>query len=402
MAKITTPLTATQVKSAAATDKPYKLSDGGGLYLYVSNTGVKSWRIDYRKPINKKRATITLGKYPDITLAQARLMRAEIKSDLAIGIDPSKKRKDTERAQLLEQNNTFEALAEEYINHRKDELSPETTKHSLIYARYLNEVIADIPINKVKPIDVLDACRKVERKGYHETAKKMQTFASQVFRYAVQTARCERDITQDLRGALKTPQVKHYAAIIDPVEFGHLLSAIDSYDGRFETRIAIKLMPLLFVRSGELRHALWDEIDLDNATWSFTPRKTKRKTGVSLVVPLSTQALSLFKELSEHRRGELVFPSVQSKLRPMSDNTMNQALKRLGYSGDQHTIHGFRATARTLLVEKLGFDEQLVEMQLGHRVRDMHGRAYNRVTWLDKRTEMMQAWADYIDELKVR
>ena len=400
MAKFVKPLTNTQVSSAKATDKIQNLTDGGGLYLHISKAGTKSWRQDLTTPITKKRVTMTLGQYPEIGLADARRLRESIKAQLANGEDPRKVKKDDERQQLLESNNTFEIIAEEYIS-RQTHLSPATHSNNRRYAAYLSEVIGNMPISQIKPIDVLDACKLVESKGFLETALKMKSLAGQVFRYGVQTARCERDVTQDLKGALKQPPVKHYPAILDPEEFGAMLRDIDDYNGLFETRSALKLIAMLFVRAGEIRYAKWDEFDLEKKTWIFTPRKTKRKIGTSLVVPLPDQAIEILTALSEHRRSEFVFPAIHTSVQPMSENTMNQALKRLGIAGDIHTIHGFRASARTMIVEQLNFSEQLVEMQLGHRVRDMHGRAYNRTTLLKERTEMMQKWADYLDSLKL-
>ncbi len=399
MAKKIIPLTDSKIKSAKPKEKPYKLSDGEGLYLYISKTGVKSWRVDYTKPIIKKRATITLGQYPILSLSNARKKNMEIKKLLLEGIDPRQQQINDERKKLLESNNTFSAIADEFIN-RQDHLHKDTIKNKKRYANNLNDVIGNMPINKIKPIDVLDACRKKEEKGYLELAKKMRSFAGQVFRYGVQTARCERDVTQDLKGALKTPQTKHHSAITNPSEFAYLLRAIDDYQGYFETAIALKLMPILFVRQGELRRALWSDFDLDNALWSFTPTKTIRKTGVELVVPLPSQAMDLLLEIEKHRRSDFVFSAIHTTKKPMSENTLNQALKRLGYTSDEQTVHGFRASARTMIVEQLKYDEKLVEMQLGHRVRDIHGRAYNRVQWLDERREMLQAWADYLDKLK--
>ena len=399
MAKLVKPLTNTQVSSARATDKIQNLTDGGGLYLHISKAGTKSWRQDFTTPITKKRVTMTLGQYPEIGLADARRLRESIKAQLANGEDPRKIKKDEERQQLLESNNTFEVVAEEYIS-RQTHLSPATHKNNRRYAAYLSETIGNMPISQIKPIDVLDACKPIESKGFLETALKMKSLAGQVFRYGVQTARCERDVTQDLKGALKQPPVKHYPAILDPKEFGAMLRDIDDYQGLFETRSALKLIAMLFVRAGEIRYAKWDEFDLEKKTWTFTPRKTKRKTGVSLIVPLPDQAIEILTALSEHRRSEFVFPAIHTTVSPMSENTMNQALKRLGIAGDVHTIHGFRASARTMIVEQLNFSEQLVEMQLGHRVRDMHGRAYNRTTLLPERTKMLQKWADYLDELK--
>ncbi|MGP5656820.1 tyrosine-type recombinase/integrase [Psychrobacter celer] len=400
MAKTIKALTDTQVKQAKMQDKAYKLADGGGMYLYVTAMGAKSWRMNYVRPITKKHATMTLGLYPDVSLAQAREQRKVIRALLAEGIDPQQQRIDDEREQLLQSNNTFSAIAEEYMS-RKTHIAKSTTANNHRQLRRLNKFIGDTPIRDIKPIDVLDACRSAEAQGYLETAIKMRTMAGQVFRYGVQTARCERDITQDLIGALQVPVTKHHPTTIDPKELGVLLNAIDDYQGSFEVKTAIKLMPMLFVRAGELRYALWNDFCLDEGTWTFTPRKTQRRTGLSLIVPLPRQAIELIRELSLHTRSKYLFPAVHTTVQPMSENTMNQALKRLGYDGTKQTIHGFRATARTLIVEKLKFPESLVEMQLGHNVRDMHGRAYNRTIFLDERREMMQAWADYLGELKL-
>ena len=399
MAKIIKPLTDSQVKQAKPQDKPYKLADGGRLYLYVSKLGAKSWRMDYVRPISKKRATITLGLYPDVSLAQAREQRKQIRTMLADGIDPQQQKIDAEREQELLSNNTFAAIAEDYMS-RKRNVSPATITNNNRQLKRLNKHIGDMAITDIKPIDVLKACRTAEAQGYYETAIKMRTIAGQVFRYGVQTARCERDVTQDLIGALQAPTTKHHPTITDPKELGQLLRAIDTYEGSFEVCTAIKLMPMLFVRSGELRYALWDDFDLDAGTWTFTPRKTQRRTGLSLIVPLPTQAIELIRELSLHARSKYLFPAIHTTVQPMSENTMNQALKRLGYDGTKQTVHGFRATARTLIVEKLKYPENLVEMQLGHNVRDMHGRAYNRTVFLDERADMMQSWADYLDRLR--
>ncbi len=399
MPKIVKRLSNAQIQKATAKEKAYKLSDGEGLYLYISKTGVKSWRMDYVKPTNKKRATITIGQYPIISLADARKQKIEIKRLLTEGIDPKQQKVKEERERLLINNNTFAVVAEEYIS-IQTHLAKGTIHNNRRYIRYLNEVIGNMPISQIKPLDVLQACRKLEDKGYIDTAGKMKSIAGRIFRYAVLTSRAERDVTQDLRGALKTPQPTHLSAIVEPKEFAHLLRAIDSYEGYFETTIALKLMPILFTRTNELRHALWQDIDIAKGVWKFTPMKTRKKTGIELVVPLPRQAIELIKQLAPHRRSKFLFPAIHTTLKPMSENTLTQALRRLGYTGEQQTVHGFRASARTMIVEQLKYDEKLVEMQLGHRVRDMHGRAYNRVQWLDERKKMMQDWADYLDELK--
>ena len=399
MAKIVKPLTNTQVSQAKPNGKIQNLTDGGGLYLHISKAGTKAWRIDFTTPVTKKRVTMTLGQYPEITLAAARQMRADVKYHLANGDDPRTIKRDNERQQLLESNNTFAMIAEEYIS-RQTHLSEATHKNNRRYAEYLNKSIGGMPISSIKPIDVLDACRPVESKGYLETALKMKSLAGQVFRYGVQTAKCERDVTQDLKGALKQPPTKHYAAITDPIEFGAMLRSLEDYNGSFEVKCALKLMPLLFVRSGEMRYAMWSDFDFDKKTWTFTPRKTKRKTGISLIVPLPDQAMDILTELIKHKRSEFVFPAIHTTVQPMSENTLSQALKRLGIDGDTHTIHGFRASARTMIVEQLKYQEKYIEMQLGHRVPDLHGRAYNRAQFLDERREMLQDWADYLDKLK--
>ncbi len=367
MAKIVKPLTNTQVSQAKPNGKIQNLTDGGGLYLHISKAGTKAWRIDFTTPVTKKRVTMTLGQYPEITLAAARQMRADVKYHLANGDDPRTIKRDNERQQLLESNNTFAMIAEEYIS-RQTHLSEATHKNNRRYAEYLNKSIGGMPISSIKPIDVLDACRPVEGKGYLETALKMKSLAGQVFRYGVQTAKCERDVTQDLKGALKQPPTKHYAAITDPIEFGAMLRSLEDYNGSFEVKCALKLMPLLFVRSGEMRYAMWSDFDFDKRTWTFTPRKTKRKTGISLIVPLPDQAMDILTELIKHKRSEFVFPAIHTTVQPMSENTLSQALKRLGIDGDTHTIHGFRASARTMIVERLKYQEKYIEMQLGHRV----------------------------------
>ena len=395
-------LTLAKIKALQPKEKDYKVTDGRGLYLLVKTNGSKLWRYDYARPLTKKRATYSLGAYPDLSLVDARNMHSELRTMLVKGIDPLEHKKELAREAILAQKSIFEAVALEYIE-KKSLTWAETTKiNNQRYLSYASAKFGKKPISEVKAIDVLDVCRLEEKKGNYEQALKIRSVVGQVMRYAVACSYCERDVTQDLRGAIITPKASHHAAIIDPVELGKLLKGIDNYNGYLETQIALKLMPYIFVRPGELRFAQWSDIDFDERQFKFTPRKTQQITGVSLVVPLSNQAFNLLKEIEPitRHKSKYIFPAVHTVLKPMSENTMRQALMRLGYTSDEHTIHGFRATARTLLVEKLKYDEQLVEMQLGHRVRDMHGRAYNRTTFIEERTEMMQAWADYLDEIK--
>lgn len=395
-------LTLAKIKALQPKEKDYKVTDGRGLYLLVKTNGSKLWRYDYARPLTKKRATYSLGAYPDLSLVDARNIHSELRTMLVKGVDPLEHKKELAREAILAQKSIFEAVALEYIE-KKSLTWAETTKiNNQRYLSYASAKFGKKPISEVKAIDVLDVCRLEEKKGNYEQALKIRSVVGQVMRYAVACSYCERDVTQDLRGAIITPKANHHAAIIDPVELGKLLKGIDTYNGYLETQIALKLMPYIFVRPGELRFAQWSDIDFDERQFKFTPRKTRQITGVSLVVPLSHQAFNLLKEIEPvtRHKSKFIFPAVHTVLKPMSENTMRQALMRLGYTSDEHTIHGFRATARTLLVEKLKYDEQLVEMQLGHRVRDMHGRAYNRTTFIEERTEMMQAWADYLDEIK--
>lgn len=400
MPKIVTPLTDTQIKRAKSNpDSNQKLFDGGGLYLLIDKSGGKFWRLDYTRPHNKKRNTLAIGVYPAVSLADARLIRDNTKKQLAQGIDPSEEKKKEALAQELESKNTFYVLAEEWLS--RQDFTPATIKKSKYLLGFAYEGFGSKKANEITPKDVLDVCRKIEIKGNHETAKGVKVKCGQVFRYGVGLGVCDRDVTQDLKGVLKPPQVTHRAAIIEPKELSHLLVAIDNYQGKFVTQIALKIAPLVFVRPGELRMAKWVDIHFDTRLWKYTPPKTKKQTELQHIVPLSNQVIGLLlaiKPITE--KSEYVFPAMTTILKPMSENTINQALRRLGYGGDEVCGHGFRATARTILDEILGYPLDVIEQQLAHTVRDMHGRAYNRTKHLDKRIEMMQRWSDYLDSLK--
>lgn len=399
MAKTVTPLTDSKIKKAKYIDKTVKLSDGGGMYLLINKSNNKFWRFDYYRPYSKKRNTLSFGTYPEVSLADARLRRDEARSLLAKNIDPSESRKLETINQVNSLKNTFTAVSNEWI--ARQNLSESTIIKSQKYFKVIIDNIGEKPINAITPMDVLNVCRIYEREGKYETAKKIKVKCSQILRYGVATGLCERDVTHDLRGALKTPVVNHMAAITSPKEFALLLDDIDNYDGTIITKTALKIAPLVFVRPGELRHAKWSDIDFDKCIWSYIPPKTKSKTGVELIVPLSKQVIGLLKILQPITcNSEYVFHAITSPLRPMSENTINQALRRLGYEKEQVCGHGFRASARTMLDEVLQFPVEIIEMQLGHQVRDMHGRAYNRTKHLKERKEMMQKWADYCDEIK--
>ena len=404
MPKVVKSLTDTQVRLAKPREKNYKISDGNGMYLLVKVDGSKHWRLDYTRPILQKRNTLAFGGYPDVSLSEARAKRDHARKLLASGVDPSDQRKAEIRETKLASNNTFEFVALEWLE--KQAYQPSTLKA----ARYLFEIpfqqFGNKPIAEITPIEVLEACRIAEKQGNLEKARKMRIKCGQVFRYGVATTVCVSDPTRDLKGALKAPTTQHLAAIIDPNELKLLLDDIEHYQGRGRTIYALKLAPILFVRPGELRTMRWDQLNLDEAQWSYIPPKTKRTSRVEMVIPLPSQCVEILRQVkviadSKGSLSEYVFPCQSSSLKPMSENTINQALRRLGWETDQVCGHGFRATARTILEEVLEYPAELIEMQLGHRVSDPNGRAYNRTWKLKPRAEMMQAWADYLHQLRI-
>lgn len=392
MPRTVKPLTDAEIKRTKAQDKPVRLSDGGGLYLTVECSGVKLWRFDYYRPDTKKRTTLGLGAYPAIGLADARQLRDDARKLVANGIDPQKKDDVVE---------SFKVVALEWLARQTDKADATNAK-SLYLLNFAFVDLGDMAINTIKPMHVLTTCRRAESVGHHEKAAKIRAKIGQVMRYAVATGRAERDPTPDLRGALKPPVTTHHAAIIEPKKLGDLLRDIWAYDGHMVTVAALKLAPMVFVRPVELRCALWSDVDLDTALWSYTPPKTQGSTGTQHIVPLPRQAVEVLSDLHMLTgRSEFVFPSLHSYQRPMSENTINNALRRMGWAQDEMCGHGFRATARTILEEVLDYPVELIEQQLAHRVRDMHGRAYNRTKHLDKRRAMLAAWADYLDSLRL-
>ncbi|OAN88973.1 integrase [Marinobacter sp. EhC06] len=388
-------LAATSVKNAEFKDRAYKLFDGAGLFLHVQKSG-KYWRLKYRHA--KKERLLALGVYPEVSLKDARAARDEARALLDKGIDPSNHRKQIKHSRYAAASNTFEAIAREW--YREVHQSAVVEEHAGRNLRRL-EVhafphIGRRPIGEITPGELLGVLRKVEDKGHIETARRVKTLCGQVFRYGIATGRVERDITPDLRDALKVPPTKHHPAITKPEEIGPLMKALYGYPGHFATCAALKLAPLLFVRPGELRQAEWADIDLKAAEWHFTASKT----GFQLVTPLPRQAVEILKEVQAVTgRGRYVFPSVRDRKRPMSNATIGAALGRLDLK-DKMSAHGFRAMARTVLAEHLGFRSEYIEQQLGHSVRDTTGRAYNRTTHLEARRAMLQTWADYLDELR--
>lgn len=400
------PLTDVLIKTAKPGPKPVRLFDGGGLYLEVAPSGGKWWRLKYRHDGKEKR--LSLGTYPDTSLKDARERRDLARRDLAAGIDPGAKRKAEKATRTALAANTFEAVAREW--HQAVHCAAVTEGHA---ARTLLRLEQDAfpwigatPIAEVTAPKLLEALRKVEARGAIETAHRVRQACGQVFRYGIATGRCERDPAADLRDALQPVIVKHHAAITEPRKVGELLRAFDDYQGLPTTRAALKLAPLVFLRPGELRQAEWAEFDLDAAVWTVPAARMKRTkqqkaSGAPHLVPLSRQAVAVLRELEPLTgRGRYVFPSPRGGSRPMSDNAVLSALRRMGFAKDEMSGHGFRAMARTLMAERLGVPESVVEAQLAHAVRDSLGRAYNRTEFVDQRRSMMQQWADYLDTLR--
>lgn len=398
MARLTKPLTATEVKNAKAESKSTKLFDGHGLFLLVKPTGSKGWRFKYR--FGGKEKLLSLGPYPTVSLADARSKREEALKLLDKGIDPSLAKKAAKQAKEAQQANTFKKLAEEWYSQQNT--LADSTKYLLWRRLELDvfPVIGNGPISELTPRMILEGVlRPMEKRNVFEMTHRTKSIISRVFRYGVACGYVERDITADLRGALKPFKREHHASITDPDKVGALLRAIDDYDGSFIVKCALRLAPLVFVRPGELRSAEWSEIDFDNALWTIPAEKMKMKQ--SHIVPLSKQALGILHELKPLTdRSNYLFPSHRSNARPLSNNAINAALRRMGYEKDEMTGHGFRAMARTLIDEVLQVRHDFIEHQLAHAVRDPLGRAYNRTTHLVERKKMMQTWADYLEGLK--
>jgi integrase len=391
------PLTDAKVKNAKARVKEFKIFDGGGLYLAVSPSGGKLWRLKYR--FENKEARLSLGIYPAVSLADARQRREDAKRLLANGVDPGAVKKAQKQAQT-EETETFEVVAREWhIKQSNVWVAAYSVKMIQGLARDIFPWLGPRPIKEIKPQELLIVLRRIESRGVLDTAHRMRVVCGQIFRYAVATGRAEHDISGDLKGALTPFKESHHAAITDPLKVGGLLRAIDGYQGGFVVQCALKLAPLLFVRPGELRKAEWSEIDLDEATWNIPAIKMKMRE--AHLVPLSTQAVAILKELHPLTgTGKYIFPSARSATRPMSDNAILAALRRMGFDKDEMSGHGFRAMARTILDEVLQVRPDFIEHQLAHSVRDPNGRAYNRTHHLPERTKMMQQWSDYLDSLK--
>jgi integrase len=391
------PLADTTVRQARGRESPYKLGDGGGLYLLVRPDGARYWRMNYR--YRGKQKTLALGTYPDIGLAEARKGREKAKALLRDGLDPSFQKKVDRITAAAGAANTFQAVADELQAKRAKEGKADAT---LTKDRWMLEVltypmIGTRPIAEIEPPELLRVLRRVEARGRFETARRLRSLCGRVFRYAIATGRANRDPAADLAGALTAPQAKHRAAILVPKKVGELLRAIEGYEGQPTTRLALKLAPLVFVRPGELRAAEWVEFELEGALWRIPA--AKMKTRHAHLVPLSRQALAVLAELKPLTgEGRYLFPSVRTVQRCMSETTLLAALRRLGYGTDEMTTHGFRRIASTLLNEQ-GYNRDWIERQLAHGEQDEIRAAYNAAEYLSERRQMMQQWADYLDQL---
>jgi integrase len=388
------------VTNAKAGAKNYRLFDGDGLYLEVSTSAAKYWRLKYR--FDGKEKCLALGVYSHVSLKMARDRCREARRLLATGIDPSEHKKIARAARVDTAANTFEAVALEWLLQKKPIwASSHWVKIEAMLKRDLFPWLGSRPIAAITAAELLAVLRRIEARGAIDTTQRARIVAGQAFRFAVATGRAPRDITPDLRGAVAPPVKTHLAAIIEPKEAGKLLLAIHNYVGTPVVRAALQLAPLTFVRPGELRHARWPEFDLDGAEWRIPAERMKMRQ--PHIVPLSERAVEILRDLQPLTgKFEFVFPSQRSPLRPMSENAVLVALRTMGYPREVMTGHGFRAMARTMLDEILNYRVDLIEHQLAHAVLDPNGRAYNRTAHLDARKKMMQGWSDYLEQLRMQ
>jgi integrase len=392
------PLTDTRVRAIKPSARSQEIADGGGLYLFVTPNGTKAWRLAYR--YNGKQKTLSAGIYPVVTLGEARSRRDRAKKLLADGTDPSAQRK-LDKVIARAGENSFRAIAEDLLEKHRIEGRAQTT---LDKNRWLLEVAFDAfgarPVSDITAVELLAALRRFEERGRHESARRLRSTCGMVFRFAIATGRATRDISVDLRGALIAPKVKHHAAIVEPSGIGALLNAIDGFDGHPQTKAALQIAPHVFVRPSELRCAEWSEFNFGDRVWTIPAQRMKMKRFHR--VPLSSQVIATLGYLRRITgAGKLAFPSTRSVLRPLSENTLNAALRRLGYGPDQLTMHGFRTTASTRLNEMGRWNPDAIERQLAHQEEDDVRRAYmHGADFWNERIKMMQAWSDYLDDLR--
>lgn len=391
-------LTDTAVRKAKAGSANRKLADANGLYLLVTPSGSKLWRLKYR--LDGKERKLAIGRYPEVGLKEARAARDRARAQVESGTDPSHAKKAARLAAKIGAANTFKAVAEEYIEKLAQEGRAEVTlsKTRWLLAQ-LTPALGARPVAQISPHELLSVLKNVERGGKRETARRLRSFASRVFRYAVATARASADPAQALQGALIAPTPRHHPAITDPKGLGSLIRAIDEYSGHPMTRAALKLTLHVFQRPGEIRQAQWSEVDFEKAVWIIPAERMKQRQLHS--VPLSRQALAILTEIQTITgHGSYVFPSASSLKRPMSENTINQALRRMGYGRDEMTAHGFRSTASSLLNESGKWSPDAIERALSHREPNQVRAAYHRSAYWDERVRMAQWWSDYLDTLR--
>ena len=388
-----------QIKNAKPRDKDYKIADGEGLYLTITKAGSKLFRLKYR--INGKEKKLSIGKYPTISLKNAREVAEEAKKLIANGVDPSSEKKANKEAIVKNNEDRFEVIANDWFDITQQDKAARTNQRTQsILALHILPIIGSIPIRDITSPALLELLRSIEQRGAFETTRRAAQIISQTYRFAIATSRVERDLIPDLRGALQPAVSKHFAAITEPKKAGELMASIDEFGGSFVVKIAIKLSALFFCRPGELRHLRWSDINEEDNRIEIVTNKTKQEH----IIPICKQARALLEELRIHTGSgdNYIFPSARGKSRPMSENAVRVALRTMGYDNDTMTAHGFRAMARTLLDEVLGIRIDWIEQQLAHAVRDTNGRAYNRTRHIEQRTEMMQKWADYLDQLKAQ
>jgi len=389
-------LTDTKLKALKPRALLYRIADSGGLCIEVNPSGSKLWRYRYR--FAGKASMVALGTYPDVSLQEARQKRDDARRLVKNGANPAVQLKAMRTAVVERAANTFGAIAADYFEQNSNRLTAGTLKRDRrVVERDLNPYVGGTPIAEVSASVLLTALKRIKDRGALETAHRARALAAKIFRYAVVTRGIQNNPAVDLIGALPSRKTEHFASVTEPARVAELLRAIHGYSGNPATVAALKFAPLVFVRPGELRNAKWAEVDLDTAEWRFIASKTKTPH----IVPLARQAIEILRELQPFTSfSEYVFPGVRSKRRGISENTITAALRRMGYDGNTMTGHGFRAMARTILDEQLGYRPDFIEHQLAHAVRDPLGRAYNRTAHLVERKKMMQGWADYLDALR--
>lgn len=392
-------LTDSALKALKPRAKAYKVTDEKGLYVQVTPAGGKLWKLKFRNKVGAEKK-LSLGAYPEISLKEARELRDAARSKLAKGVDPAEQKQRDKRAALISAANSFEAVAKAYIaKNKRDGLAEATVRKREWFLDIVRKRLGARPIAEIEPYEILDAVRPFETAKNDEKAHRTLQFIGQVFRYAVANQIAKSDPTRDLRGALSSRKPKHHAAILEPVKVGELMRALEGYEGQPITQFALRLSPYVFVRPGELRRAEWSEIDLEGAVWRIPAAKMKGRQ--EHAVPLARQSLAILREAQELTgNGQFVFPSIRSHRNPMSENTINAALRRLGFGKDEMTAHGFRAIASTLLNESGKWSSDAIERALAHKDKDHVRAAYHRGSHWQERVEMAQWWADYLDGLR--